>query len=301
VVPAAPRGAGGGGAMSGPVLPGPGAPPESTRAEVTRIAVSMTVACALGALVLGLVYLATERYATAAGIERDRSAVTKMLALDSLAEVREISQFLDREGERVVYRAARGAGDGDTRVVFSLEGDLLERAVVPAAAEPRTLEPLGRIFVATRHGAPAGFVVEGESRGYKNVIRFFVALDSSFTIAGVRVVEHEEDPGLGAEAATSWFQGQYVGRGPAAAAALDVTRDPMPEDWRSALDALERRPLADWRREHETLIAREGTRPIYAVTGATISSRALTDGVRATVDHFRRRWQRIAPHLGGPS
>jgi Na+-translocating ferredoxin:NAD+ oxidoreductase RnfG subunit len=37
------------------------------------------------------------------------------------------------------------------------------------------------------------------------------------------------------------------------------------------------------------------------VTGATISSRALTDGVRTTVDHFRRRWALIAPQLGGPS
>ena len=173
--------------------------------------------------------------------------------------------------------------------------------VAAASEEPRSLESLGRIFVATRDGQPAGFVVEGQTRGYKNVIRFFVALDSSFSIAGVRVVEHEEDPGLGAETATDWFQGQFIGRGPRQLAALDLTRDPLPEDWRAALAKLQRRSLAEWRHEHAGLIERESVNPIHAVTGATISSRALTDGVRGTVDHFRRRWALIAPQLGGAS
>jgi electron transport complex protein RnfG len=202
----------------------------------------------------------------------------------------------------VVYREAALPGASGTRLVYALDGTLLASGPAPAGLEePRSLERLGRIFAATRDGRPAGFVVEGQSRGYKNVIRFFVALDSSFSIAGVRVVEHEEDPGLGAESATRWFQGQYVGRGPEAARALDVTRDPMPEDWRGALERLERQRVAQWRVEHAALIARESSKPIYAVTGATISSRALTDGVRATVDHFRRRWTLIAPQLGDAS
>jgi electron transport complex protein RnfG len=269
-------------------------------AEMTRIAVSMTVACAIGALVLGAVYVATDRYATAARAERERSAVTEMLSLDAGARVREISQYLDREHGQVVYRQAAEEGAPGTRLVYALDGALVNRGPVASGAEePRGFENLGRIFAATRDGRPAGFVVEGQSRGYKNVIRFFVALDSSFTIAGVRVVEHEEDPGLGAESATPWFQGQFVGRGPEAAGALDVTRTPMPEDWRAALMELEHKQVAVWRVEHAALIAREGSQPIYAVTGATITSRALTEGVRATVDHFRRRWSLIAPQLGG--
>ncbi len=143
------------------------------------------------------------------------------------------------------------------------------------------LVPLGRMFVAKRAGIPAGFVVEGESRGFKKRIRLFVALRPDFSIADMRVIEHEEDPGLGAEVATPWFRGQFTGRTAAEVAKLDVTKDPMPEDWRAAL------------------LARERAKPIYAVTGATISSRAVTDGVRATVDHFRRRWALLEPHLGG--
>jgi Na+-translocating ferredoxin:NAD+ oxidoreductase RnfG subunit len=48
-------------------------------------------------------------------------------------------------------------------------------------------------------------------------------------------------------------------------------------------------------------MGRERGRPIYAVTGATISSRALTEGVKTTVDHFRRRWALLEPFLGGAS
>ena len=69
----------------------------------------------------------------------------------------------------------------------------------------------------------------------------------------------------------------------------------------AALARLSRTPAGEWREKNASLIARERARPIYAVTGATISSRALTDGVRVTVDHFRRRWALIERHLGGAS
>jgi electron transport complex protein RnfG len=92
-----------------------------------------------------------------------------------------------------------------------------------------------------------------------------------------------------------------VGRTADDVARLDVTRDPMPEDWRAALLQLERTPPPAWRAAHAALLERERGRPIYAVTGATISSRALTGGVRATVDHFRRRWELIGPRLEGTS
>ena len=157
--------------------------------------------------------------------------------------------------------------------------------------------PLGKLYVTRREGRLVGFVVEGSARGYKNRIRFLVGLTREFEIAGVRVVEHEEDPGLGAEVATAAFDGQFMARPAEAVATLDVTRDPMPEDWRAALAQLSRTPAAQWRGQHATLIARERARRIYAVTGATISSRALTDGVRVTVDHFRRRWALIEPYL----
>lgn len=269
------------------------------RGEVFRIAGSVTLFCVLGALILGGVYVATHRYQEAAQVRSERAAITSLLGLGPGADVREIRQYLDPAADRVIYRLGPDAsGRGGTELVFTLDGALASREERAASADEKKLQPLGRLFVAYRGGRPFGYVVEGDTRGYKNPIRFFVALDSAFAIAGVRVVQHEEDPGLGAEVATAWFQGQYIGRSAAEMETLQVTRDPMPEDWRQALGRLERVPAAAWREDNGGLLARESGKPVYAVTGATISSRALTDGVRTTVRHFQRRFALLAPYLG---
>ena len=268
-----------------------------------RIAASMTVTCALGGALLGGVYLATERYAEEARERSERRAIAEILGLDERASVRAVEQYLTGDRSEVVYRASAADGMAAREITFTLDGSLVHAGVLRDAEPAGDLIPLGRVFVVRRDGAPAGFVVEGESRGYKNRIRFFVGLTPSWEIAGVRVVEHEEDPGLGAEVATPWFQGQYAGRPLAAVADLDVTRDPMPEDWRQVLRGAPRsgsRAAVPDARER-ALREREAARPIYAVTGATISSRALTDGVRATILHFRRRWELLGPHVTGPA
>jgi Na+-translocating ferredoxin:NAD+ oxidoreductase subunit G len=271
--------------------------------EIVRIAINLAMVCAAGAVVLGGIFMGTERVSRAARLAGERNAVGALLALPAGAHVLEVRQFLAAERGEVVYRAGE-YGDEKTlprEIVFTLDGAVRSNGPAASAAPAAGLAPLGRTFVAYANGALAGFVVEGESRGYKNRIRFFVALDSAFVVQGVRVVEHEEDPGLGAEVATGWFQAQFTGRTADQVAALDVTRDPMPEDWRAALGTLAGEGPVAWRAKHAGLLAREHARPVYAVTGATISSRALTRGVRTTVEHFRRRWALLAPQLGGSS
>lgn len=281
----------GGGVPRTPAQPG----------EVLRIAASMTITCVFGAAILGSVYLGTERYAERARAAREQSAIAELLSLGPEATVLTITQYLVPVRREVVYRFSDAGGP--TELVFSYEGVLLRRT--PAAgsedAVPKGWIAAGRIHAAREGATPAGFVVESEAQGYKKRIRFFVALDSAFEIAGVRVLEHEEDPGLGAEIATTWFQAQFEGRTAASLPALDVTRDPMPEDWRAALADRDRTDPRSWRGRNASLIDRERTNPIYAVTGATISSRALTNGVRAAVRHFERRWALLSPHLGSGS
>lgn len=280
----------------------PAPPAPMPASELWRIVLSMTVTCALGAAILGGIYVGTERYAEEARVRGERRAVAELLDLGEDANVLEIRQYLTPARDAVVYRLP-GDGSAEGReLVFALDGTLTREGTLSAGGpEPRDLHSLGRIFVAMKEGVPAGFVAEGESRGYKNRIRFFVALKADWTIAGVRVVEHEEDPGLGAEVATGWFQGQYVGRPIGAVPRLDVTRDPMPEDWRAALRARAGTDAGAWTSSYGPLEARESEKPIYAVTGATISSRALTDGVRATILHFKRRWELLGPHVTGPA
>lgn len=294
-----------------------GAPrPKADPKVIAGIAMNLVLVCAVSAIVLGGVYVGTERYQREARLAGERSAVSGMLALGEGAEVTEVRQYLDAPKREVRYLAKEyGNESAPTReFVFGLDGSLhastagavasgasgaAESAESANTAEPAGLEELGRLFVAKQGGALAGFVLEGESRGYKNRIRFFVALDSSLAVKGVRVLEHEEDPGLGAEIATPVFRAQFSGRTPDEIAALGVTRDPMPEDWHAALSAFASSTGGEAPAEWRTLMDRERTKPIYAVTGATISSRALTRGVKGTVDHFRRRWALLAPQLEG--
>jgi electron transport complex protein RnfG len=282
------------------------APQADPRREILRIALSLTLVCAGGATVLGIAYTLTDRYAKAAAVQTERQALFTMMGLGPSDRVLEVEQSFERSSRRVVYRARPLGGGPGTRLEFDLDGGLVARADEPAAAPSAGARehskgemPLGRLFVGQRGGQPVAFALEGETQGYKNRIRFFVALDDSFTVNGVRVLEHEEDPGLGAEVATPWFQGQFVGRTATFLDARDVTKAPMPEDWRAALGSLEREPVAAWRAAHAAQIAAHDT--IYAVTGATISSRALTGGIRSTVSHFRHRWALLAPYLAGPA
>lgn len=274
----------------------PPRPPVSA-GEVLRIAASMVVTCALAAMVLGAVYVATERYAEAARVRNERAAIAEMLGLGPTAKVREVRQYLDPARNDVIYIAEPDSGSSGLEVVFGLDGALEREAVVPAGAEaPKGAVSLGRFFIARDRNVQAGFVIEGQTQGYKNRIRFFVALKPDGDIAGVRIVEHEEDPGLGAEIATSWFQGQFEGRH--VSQELDVTRDPMPKEWRDAL--LEKREIESWTwaARYRMLQNKETARPvIYAVTGATISSRAITYGVRDAVLRFQRRLGRVGRYL----
>ncbi len=283
----------------------PRAAAQAVPAEVMRITVSLAAVCAIGAVILAALFVATDRYQRAAALRAESRAIAELLQVGEGAAVTEVRQYLAPGGREVVYQSA-GFGEAETaaaaralRVVFALDGRLLRRDSTAVGEAPRGAVPLGRVFRVIEDGRPAGFVVEGVARGYKERIRFLVGLTPAFEIAGVRVVQHQEDPGLGAEVATPWFQGQFLGREAARLPQLAVTRDPMPEDWRAALALLARTPLPVWRERHAALLARERTRPIYAVTGATISSKALTDGVRAAVDHFRRRWALVSPYLEG--
>jgi Na+-translocating ferredoxin:NAD+ oxidoreductase subunit G len=279
----------------------PSTPPQTpdpalTRADIVRITISMTAACAIGAAILGGVYLATDRLAGEARAREERSVVAELLGLGESAPVLEVRQYLAPGGAEVIYRTTARPGEPGRETVFTLEGALARQGRA-TGDPPRGSTELGRFFVAGSPRAPSGFVIQGEIRGYKSAIRFFVALDSLWDISGVRVVQHEEDPGLGAEVATPWFQGQFPGRPLAEVPSLEVTRDPMPEDWRRALGQLARISPEAWSALYGSLRKREDAKPVYAVTGATISSRALTDGVRSTVLHFQKRWSLLAPAL----
>jgi Na+-translocating ferredoxin:NAD+ oxidoreductase subunit G len=129
-------------------------------------------------------------------------------------------------------------------------------------------------------GAVAGYALTAEKSGYRSLIKVLVGIDPAGTIQGIRVLEQDETPGLGTRIEEVAAQGTLWGRiaglfgkgreKPAAAA----------EPWFQE----QYRGLAPG--DLKLLGGAEGGKGIHAITGATITSRALTDGVRESIEAF---------------
>lgn len=142
-------------------------------------------------------------------------------------------------------------------------------------------------IVVTNDGKRHAYILDGKYPGFKTSIRVKMALDAQFTMLGFEVLEHEEDPGLGAEIEQKWFRGQFEGKSYEQMKAADVVRKPMPDELRSAIEG----KLAS--NEAENIRASHRGDDIYALTGATISSRSVLNGNKAMIKKFVYRIDKL--------
>jgi electron transport complex protein RnfG len=95
--------------------------------------------------------------------------------------------------------------------------------------------------------AEIGYIVEGYGKGYSSYIHVLASIDNDFLLKKIKIQGHGETPGLGDEIEKAYFLDQFEGKG----------------------------------LENLVLVKGETEDKIQAITGATISSRAVTeDGVR---------------------
>ncbi len=102
------------------------------------------------------------------------------------------------------------------------------------------------IYMIYSDGAEIGFAFLAVGKGYGGNIDILVGLENETTVKGVTIISHLETPGLGARVTESSFRDQFAG--------LNID---------------------------DVALKRDGGQ-IDAVTGATISSGAVVDAVRAT-------------------
>lgn len=96
-----------------------------------------------------------------------------------------------------------------------------------------------------------GVAVKGWGRGYAGPVEVIVGIDSKGIITEIEILNHRETPGLGTRIAENFFLNKFKGK-----------------------------QLGD-----EIKIKRDGG-DIDAITGATISSRAVSEGVEAALTLF---------------
>lgn len=106
-------------------------------------------------------------------------------------------------------------------------------------------------FAAQKGGETIAYIVPSESKGYGGKIKMLVAVTTDAKVIDFSILEHNETPGLGDNAQKPAFRKQFAEKG---AKDLSVVKDPSNQT------------------------------NIQAMTGATISSRAVTKAVREAVE-----------------
>ena len=105
-------------------------------------------------------------------------------------------------------------------------------------------------------GQVAGFVFNAEARGYGGPIKVVVGITTDSKVSGVNILSQNETPGLGANIKNDNFKNQFIGSVPQGE--FSVVKGKASSDSQ-----------------------------IEALTGATISSKAVTNAVKDAVDLFK--------------
>lgn len=130
-------------------------------------------------------------------------------------------------------------------------------ALIPEADEIKKIgewtihEKHAEYFAAKKGNDIVGYIVQSFGKGYSSYIDTLVAVDKDFKVQKINILHHAETPGLGDEIETESFKRQFKDK--------DI--------------------------EHLKVLKTETSEYIQAISGATISSRAVTeDAVKKGVD-----------------
>lgn len=124
------------------------------------------------------------------------------------------------------------------------------KALVSDADSFKAVSGKDQWFTAEKGGKVIAYVVPGESKGYGGKIKMLVAVSPAGEVIDYKITEANETPGLGDNASKDPFKSEFKGK---KEANLTVTKDASDKD------------------------------DIQAMTGATISSRAVTLAVKNAV------------------
>ncbi|QGU95805.1 RnfABCDGE type electron transport complex subunit G [Clostridium bovifaecis] len=145
-----------------------------------------------------------------------------------------------------------------------MENDAAMKEVLPIAESFNLKEitlPDGSIVKEVNEGKKGsdvtGYAIKVAPKGYAGLIDMMVGISNEGKVEGIKILTHSETPGLGANAPNPEFSGQYKGK-----------------------------PIAQPLQVVKT--APSGDNQIQAITGATITSNAVTKGVNDAIDFYNK-------------
>lgn len=119
--------------------------------------------------------------------------------------------------------------------------------------EEITDESIKKIAVAKKENQTVGYVLRLEPNGYGGAIKMLIGIDTEGRVKGISILEHSETPGFGANANRDSFKNQFAER----STPLKVSKTSPNED------------------------------EIEAITGATITSTAITNAVNTASEYVK--------------
>ncbi len=137
---------------------------------------------------------------------------------------------------------------------LAVETEIKSRQVVFSDAasfgEVKQADDASIVEALDENGEKIGYVVVNIAKGYGGDISVMTGVDLDGKVTGVNILSHSETAGLGAKAATEKFRNQFSGL----ISGITVSKD------------------------------KAGGNSIDAITGATITSRAVTQAVNAAIE-----------------
>ena len=134
------------------------------------------------------------------------------------------------------------------------------RNVMPAAVNFESVETVTDDFVTdvqkgSDNSGVVGYCLSVSSKGYGGIVNFIVGITSDGTVKAINILNHSETPGLGAKATEPEFYEQF-------------------NDKKAPLNLVKGAAGAD--------------NEISAISGATITSTAVTNGVNAAFEYWQK-------------
>ncbi len=72
-----------------------------------------------------------------------------------------------------------------------------------------TAENIDSIYIASENGSPIGYAASVSPNGFGGALELMVGISTDGSVAGIKLVSHSETPGLGSRVAEDSFLGQF--------------------------------------------------------------------------------------------
>lgn len=279
--------------------------------EILNITFRLTVSCLLAAVVMGSTFIITNKAKKHNEHVREEKVMLSLLGygeenpVPEAVDMHEVYRYVvDEAGTQYIgylLPAAEGSGTPFVFVVLDLDGKMAwqkpvdatedsvrekedrHQAIVTAIGPGKEITFAEQTTIVTEGEERIAYLMGGKFQGFKVLIAVMMAMDPDYSLLGFEVLEHEEDPGLGAEIEQDYFKNQFKGKSFETLRGLQVVKEPLPSEYEKALEG----DLSE--EETEKLMQQYRENDIYALTGATISTKAVTDGLKGIGKKFAYR------------